>query len=166
MKLYKWLGSRDDAMALLVSQPTARLIFLTNEENEAVVLYETEGGHGLPGAEAYEILNAVGDLNKGYYAVFNNIPVAEDGRGLFEERFRNRAGKVEQEPGFAAIRVLRPLQTDTYVILTVWDSEEAFKNWQESQAYSKAHAKRGTAEGIDKRPNIFPRPSFVTTYTR
>lgn len=166
MELYKWTGTRDGAIALLASQPTARLAYLTNDQDEAVVLYEAESGPALPGAEAYHVLNAVGDINGGFFAVFNNIPVSQEGREIFEQRFQNRAGMVEQEPGFAAIRVLRPLETDTYVILTIWDSEEAFKNWQASQAYGKAHAKRGTAEGIDSRPNIFPRPSFVTTYKR
>lgn len=114
--------------------------------------------------EAYEILDRTGALQNNCFAVLNNIPVTEEGRAQFEERFRNRAGLIEEEPGFIAIRVLRPLQSDTYVILTLWENEESFANWQQSKAYSKAHAKRGTEQGIDKRPNLFPRPSFVTTY--
>lgn len=165
MELYKWIGHRDQAVMLMASLANARLIYMANGE-EAVLLYEAEGGPGLQGAEPYEVLNAVGDINNGFYAVFNNIPVSEEGRELFESRFKNRAGKVEHEPGFAAIRVLRPLKSDTYVILTLWKDEESFKAWQQSQAYGHAHAKRGTDEGIDKRPNIFPRPSFVTTYNR
>lgn len=165
MELYKWTGHRDQAVTLMANLANARLIYLVNGD-EAVLLYETEGGPGLQGAEAYEVLNAVGDINEGFYAVFNNIPVTEEGRELFESRFQNRAGMVEKEPGFAAIRVLRPLNSDTYTILTIWKDEQSFKDWQESQAYGHAHAKRGTTEGIDKRPNIFPRPSFVTTYTR
>ncbi len=133
---------------------------------DAVLLYETEGQPLLPDVEDYQILDASGDINSGYFAVFNNIPVSDEGRELFESRFMNRARKIENEPGFAAIRVLRPLHSDTYVILTLWQDEESFRNWQNSEAYSSAHAKRGTSEGIDKRPNIFPRPSYVTTYLR
>ena len=165
MELYKWIDHRDQAVMLMANLVNARLIFMTNGE-EAVLLYETEGGPGLQDAEPYEVLDAKGDVNHGFYAVFNNIPVSEEGRELFESRFKNRAGKVEHELGFAAIRVLRPVSSDTYVILTLWKDEESFKAWQQSQAYSHAHAKRGTEEGIDKRPNIFPRPSFVTTYIR
>lgn len=165
MELYKWQGHQDDAVQIMASLPNSRLIYLVNEE-EAVLLQESAGSTVLPNAEAYQMLNAVGDINSGYYAVFNNIPVSDEGRELFESRFSNRAGLVEKEPGFAAIRVLRPVNSDTYVILTLWNSEEDFKNWQESEAYGSAHAKRGTAEGIDKRPNIFPRPSFVSTYKR
>ena len=165
MELYKWIGHRDQAVTIMANLANARLIYLVNEE-EAVLLYETEGGPGLQGAEAYEVLNAVGDINDGFFAVFNNIPVTAEGKEAFEARFQNRAGMVEKEPGFAAIRVLRPVNSDTYVILTLWKDEQSFKDWQQSQAYGHAHAKRGTSEGIDKRPNIFPRPSFVTTYSR
>lgn len=165
MELYKWEGHRDQAVAVLASEPNARLIFLVNGEQSAL-LYETQGGPPLANADAYQVLDAVGDINDGYYAVFNNIPVSEEGKELFESRFKNRAGKVEEEPGFAAIRVLRPVNSDTYIILTLWKDEESFTNWQQSQAYSHAHAKRGTEEGIDKKPNIFPRPSYVTKFTR
>lgn len=165
MKLYKWSGHADQAVAILSSLPNTPLVFLMNG-GEAVLLYESEGGTPLPYTEAYEILDASGKINDGYYAVFNNIPVAEEGRGLFEERFKNRAGLIEKEPGFAAIRVLRPVHSDTYVVLTLWEDEKSFTDWQQSKAYGAAHAKRGTAEGIDKQPNLFPRPSFVKTYIK
>ncbi|MDJ0330355.1 antibiotic biosynthesis monooxygenase [Planococcus sp. S3-L1] len=165
MKLYKWTGPQAQVEQIKADQPNANMIQLQNEK-EAVVLYEAGDGTTLRNAEAYEVLNAVGHIEDGGYAVFNNIPVTDEGRDLFESRFQNRAGMVEKEPGFAAIRVLRPLYSDTYTILTLWKDEKSFKDWQESQAYGHAHAKRGTKEGIDKRPNIFPRPSFVTTYTK
>lgn len=165
MELYKWQGHRDEAMSIMASLPNSRLIYMSNGE-EAALLHESDGGTVLPGAAAYEVMNGVGDINNGYFAVFNNIPVSPEGTQIFESRFSNRAGLVEKEPGFSAIRVLRPINSDTYVILTLWNSEEDFKNWQESIAYGSAHAKRGTNEGIDKRPNIFPRPSFVTSFKK
>lgn len=165
MELHKWEGHRDEAMAITASLPNARLIYMTDGE-EAVLLHESQKGTILPGAASYEILNAVGDINHGYFAVFNNIPVSEEGKAVFESRFSKRAGLVEKEPGFAAIRVLRPLNSETYVILTLWEDEQAFKNWQQSEAYSNAHAKRGTETGIDKKPNVLPRPSFVKTYVK
>lgn len=165
MELHKWSGHIDKAMAYVASLPNARLIYLMNGQ-DAVLMYETEGAALLPEVDTYQILDASGDINAGYFAVFNNIPVTEEGKERFEERFQNRARKIEDEPGFKAIRVLRPLNSDTYVILTLWEDEQSFKNWQQSNAYGSAHAKRGTDEGIDKVPNIFPRPSYVTTFIR
>lgn len=165
MELHKWSGHIDQAMGHIVSLPNARLIYLMNGE-DAVLLYETESAALLPDAARYQILDASGDINKGYFAVFNNIPITEEGRERFEERFQNRARQIENEPGFEAIRVLRPLDSDTFVILTLWADEKSFKDWQQSNAYNNAHGKRGTSEGLDKVPNIFPRPSYVTTYVR
>ncbi|WP_211747325.1 antibiotic biosynthesis monooxygenase [Paenibacillus sp. Marseille-Q4541] len=113
----------------------------------------------------YEAIDASGTIEDSKFIVMNNIPVTEEGRAAFEERFMNRARKVEGESGFSGIRVLRPLNSDTYVILTAWDSKDSFEAWQKSQAFSHAHAKRDTSEGIKvQAPSIFARPSFVTTY--
>lgn len=163
MELHKWSGHIDESVNIPASLPNARLVHLINRQ-EAVILYETETTALLPDAEAYQVLDGSGDINAGYFAVFNNIPVTAEGRERFEERFKNRARQIENEPGFEAIRVLRPKNSDTYIILTLWTDEQSFKDWQQSTAYGSAHAKRGTKEGIDKVPNIFPRPSFVTTY--
>lgn len=162
MKLYKWIGSEQEANAVVKDSRPEEVICLRN--NEETLLLQEAVEASIPVTESYDILDKTGQLQNDCFAVLNNIPVTEEGRMQFEERFRNRAGLIEEEPGFVAIRVLRPLQSDTYVILTLWENEQSFKNWQQSQAYSKAHAKRGTEQGIDKRPNIFPRPSFVTTY--
>lgn len=161
MYLYKWLGSEEEGVAIVQQYPAA--LQLKNEE-ASIVFFESAEQINIPQAEQYEVLDATGELAAKSFAVCNNIPVTDDGREQFEGRFQNRARLIEHEQGFVAIRVLRPLQSDTYVILTLWESEIDFINWQESQAYNKAHTKRGTQEGIDQRPNIFPRSSFVTTY--
>jgi len=161
VKLFKWIGTEEDAQQIVDESMNETIIHLKNNE-ETLLLQEAEDAE-FECTESYEILDRTGDLQDGF-AVLNNVPVTEEGKELFEQRFRNRAGLIEEEPGFVAIRVLRPLNSDTYVILTVWENEESFTNWQQSQAYNKAHAKRGTDKGIDKRPNIFARPSFVTKY--
>jgi len=160
MKLYKWLGKEQQSQAL-----KGQGWFVLTSGSDAVAINEQQVS-AEDQIAAYEVLDQKGRLEDGAFAVFNNIPVTEEGRELFESRFQNRAGLVEKEPGFAAIRILRPLDSDTYVILTMWEDESAFTTWQSSQAYSHAHKKRGTSEGIDKRPNIFPRQSFVTTYSK
>ncbi|MDO7906396.1 antibiotic biosynthesis monooxygenase [Paenibacillus sp. JX-17] len=137
------------------------------DDGKEYYLFETTDSYQLETTDtpSYEAIDAFGSLAGGAHAVMNNIPVREEGRPAFEERFLNRARKVEEEPGFIGIRVLRPLNSDTYVILTIWETEEHFKSWQQSQAYSHAHRKREQPEGLTQsKPDIFPRPSFVTTY--
>lgn len=79
------------------------------------------------------------------FIVMNRIPVNPDYAEQFEERFRNRAGEVDKMKGFVRNQVLRPANAeDPYVVLTVWESQEDFENWVNSDAFRKGHAKSGT----------------------
>jgi len=162
MKLYMKEGNVEGLKKKLEEYPEEPMLLFQNED-KALLIHETDGTSVFVDTRQYEILDAVGELGGGF-VVCNNIPVTEDGRPIFEERFQNRARLIEKESGFVAIRVLRPLSDDTYVIMTLWENEDAFKNWQQSKAYEHAHKKRGTTEGVDQQKQIFPRPSFVTTY--
>ena len=104
------------------------------------MFYKENTEESVEGSLRYDVLDAVGEF-KGQpgYIVCNNISVTDEGRPVFENRFKNRAGLIENEPGFQAIRVLRPLSNDTYVILTMWETEQNFKDWTESRSFENAH---------------------------
>lgn len=138
-------------------------LLLVSPDN-AALLHETEGDTFFKEGRNYEVLDSVGEVVKNGFAVFNNIPVTEEGRPLFEHRFKNRAGKIETEPGFLALRVLRPTNSDTYVIFTLWEDEKSFLNWKESNSFKTAHKKQGTSEGLDQQKQVFPRPSYITSF--
>ncbi len=68
------------------------------------------------------------------YVVMNRVPVAPGWEHAFEERFRQRAGQVERNPGFVRMEILRPETPDApYVVNTVWESEDAFQAWVGSE---------------------------------
>lgn len=157
-------GTYEFLNALKNKHPKETMIHLQGDET-TLLMHETEGSTVFSSPRKYEAIDQTGEVSNGAFFVLNNIPVSEEGRPVFEYRFKNRARLIEQEPGFVAIRVLRPLSSDTYVILTAWKAEKDFLNWQESKAYEKAHEKRKTENGIDQQqPQIFLRPSFVTKY--
>ena len=77
--------------------------------------------------------------------VANRIYVAREYADAFEQRFRERAGLVDQMPGFISNQVLRPVnEGDPYVVFTVWNSRQDFLNWVRSDAFLKGHAQSGT----------------------
>jgi len=156
-------GTPDFLHKIIEDNPNETLIQLQGDDT-SLLLHETSGSTLFSSPRNYEIFDQSGTLTQHGYFVFNNIPVSDEGRPVFEHRFKSRAGLIDKEPGFVAIRILRPLDSDTYVVLTQWDEEESFKNWQSSQAYNKAHEKRGTDQGIDHQKTMFPRASFVTKY--
>lgn len=113
----------------------------------------------------FEVIDSVGDLSQNGFTVLTNIPITNDGRAIFESRFLKRSHLIEQEPGFLAIRILRPIASNTYIIMTLWEKESDFKLWQESEAYAHQHRHRGTSEGIaEQHGNIFAGAPFIKTY--
>lgn len=70
--------------------------------------------------------------------VANRIYVAPEYAAAFEQRFRDRAGLVDQMPGFISNQILRPVNDgDPYVVFTFWNSREDFLNWVRSDALLK-----------------------------
>jgi heme-degrading monooxygenase HmoA len=77
--------------------------------------------------------------------VANRIYVAKEYADAFEQRFRERAGLVDQMPGFVSNQVLRPVnEGDPYVVFTIWNSRQDFLNWVRSDEFVKGHAQSGT----------------------
>jgi heme-degrading monooxygenase HmoA len=51
--------------------------------------------------------------------VSNRIPVAKGHIAEFEQSFAGRAGMVESRPGFVRLEILRPMQSDYYIVPTL-----------------------------------------------
>ncbi|MCM3573351.1 MULTISPECIES: antibiotic biosynthesis monooxygenase family protein [Mesobacillus] len=164
MNLYITSGTPDFLLKLKEKHQGETMVLMNNNESSLLV-HETDKKTVFSSPRKYEVIDSAGNLGHEGFAVFNNIPVTDEGRPLFEDRFLNRPRLIENEPGFIAIRVLRPLSSNTYIIMTIWKNESSFENWQKSKAYENAHKKRGTEAGIDgARPNIFESASYVSKY--
>jgi heme-degrading monooxygenase HmoA len=164
MNVFITSGTYEFLKTIKAKYASEQMVLMDGTEGAALV-HETNGKSVFQSPRRYEVVDGAGNIADHGYVVLNNIPVTDEGRPLFEHRFKNRAGAIENEPGFVSLRVLRPLDSDTYVIFNQWTDAKAFENWKTSDAYNQAHKKRGTKEGLDKRPNIFSGPSYLTTYT-
>ena len=138
---------------------------MKNKENKETIEIVEEGTNIKIGNENYEVIDQSGGLENNGAVVLNCIPVKPEGQGKFEERFLSRPKRIENEKGFKAIRVSRPLEGDTYIVVTQWTSEEAFRNWQDSDAYSHAHKKRGTDKGLDHDESVLKAKPYYKIYS-
>jgi len=78
----------------------------------------------------------------------NAIEVPEGMGAELEQRFAARARSVEQSEGFEEFQLLRPVEGESrYFVYTRWESEEAFQNWVNSQAFQHGHAKAESSDG-------------------
>jgi heme-degrading monooxygenase HmoA len=74
------------------------------------------------------------------YVVANRVFVKPEYADEFEQRFKNRVGQIDQQPGFVLMEVLKPQSDNTpYVVLTHWQDEQAFQNWVGSTDFKLAH---------------------------
>ena len=87
--------------------------------------------------------------------ITNRVPVTKGYEDAFEERFRNRSGLIDTEPGFLRNEVHRPHpmkmdmsagglvpDDDTqghYLIKTWWRDFDDFVAWTKSESFAEAH---------------------------
>ena len=77
--------------------------------------------------------------NRNFVAI-NYIRCKKEYRPRFEELFGTRAHAIDRMLGFIDMHVLRP-QTDDgdYLIVSFWETEEAFKTWTQSPEFLDGH---------------------------
>ena len=77
------------------------------------------------------------------FIAMNRFRIVLGQEKVFEEIWRSRDSQLEGVPGFREFRLLRgPSDEDAtlYASHTIWDAEQFFRDWTESESFRKAHA--------------------------
>jgi heme oxygenase (mycobilin-producing) len=81
----------------------------------------------------------------------NAITVPEEGGDELARRFANRAGAVDDQPGFEGFELLQPTDgRNVWLVITRWKDRESFDAWVNSPAFAHGHRSEGgdsTSEG-------------------
>ncbi len=91
------------------------------------------------------------------YIAMNNFRVNPDKRDEFERAWSERDSFLAGFAGFKEFHLLRGPEEEgvqLYASHTVWDSEKAFRDWVDSDAFRKAHA-QGKLTGVLAGPPVF-----------
>jgi len=92
------------------------------------------------------------------FVAINYIQCTPDYKERFETLFGSRAAAIDLMPGFVDMQVLRPSKDENqYLIISHWESEEAFKSWTTSTAFLEGH-KRGFADMAQAKAEGKPAP--------
>ena len=159
MNVYMTTGTYDFLEKIKAKYSQEDMILMQNGQN-SLLLHETLKKSVFEVPRKYEVVNGCGDLvNKGL-AVFNNVPVTDEGRPVFEYRFKERIPSISQISGFRAIRLLRPVKGDTYVEFTLWGNEKAYSDWKHSSSFEEAQK----TDSISEFKSIFSGPAYFTQY--
>lgn len=85
-----------------------------------------------------------------------NLLTVPEGMGPeLEKRFAARKRAVDGAPGFEGFDLLRPSSgdNDRYMVLTRWESQEAFQDWLNSRDFQRGHASSGGGEAGEEEEN-------------
>ena len=92
------------------------------------------------------------------YMAMNRFRIARGREGDFEEMWRKRESRLEGVPGFREFHLLRGAEqpdATLFISHSVWDSQQAFEAWTNSEAFQKAHARAAAPEGTFLGPPQF-----------
>ncbi len=136
MNFYLTTGTFSFLKRLQDKRTNLPLILLSNPKTAALI-HETDQKTIFSSARKFEVLEGFGSLKQeGFFALYN-IPVSLDDRPAFEFDLKNKLTSVKNEYGIQAMRLLRPIKSDTYVVMTNWNNEQSYSKWDATPLYSK-----------------------------
>lgn len=100
------------------------------------------------------------------FVAINYIECKDHYKQRFEKLFATRVHAIDRMQGFQSMEVLKPIDgSNNYLIVSHWDSEEAFKEWTKSPEFLEGH-KRGFEDIFlaKKRGEESPMTSDFKTY--
>ncbi|MFS0688552.1 antibiotic biosynthesis monooxygenase [Sporosarcina sp. 179-K 8C2 HS] len=164
MYMYLTTGTRD-FMEKLQKRHVNEKMILMHGGGQSLLLHETDGKSVFQSPRRYEVISSAGSLKEDGYFVYNNVPVTDEGRPVFEHRFSSRDDRIESQKGFIAYRLLRPLDSDTYIVMTEWEEAVDYDRWKHSQVFKSSPLSVDMKEFAGNTTHIFSSASYITTYT-
>ncbi|MEH7343001.1 antibiotic biosynthesis monooxygenase [Bacillus sp. JJ1532] len=134
MNIYMTSGTFEFLKKIKGKYGKEKILLIQNNE-EAVLVHETSGKTVFGAPRSYKVLKSEGVLENSGFLVLNHIPVIDDDKPMFEYRYSADHVHLLNNPGFVALRVLRPSKSNTYIILTLWKSERSYMDWENTPSY-------------------------------
>jgi heme-degrading monooxygenase HmoA len=95
----------------------------------------------------------------------NAITVPADSGDELARRFAARAGAVDDQDGFEGFELLKPTDDrTTWLVVTRWRDEAAFKAWVTSPAFAHGHRSAAERDGEEASPGPVGIHSEVWSY--
>lgn len=159
MNVYITTGTFEYLKGIEMRYPSESMVTMVNEDS-TLLLHETSNTSVFKEPRKYEVLGTSGLIGKEGYVVMNYIPVTEESGPIFEHQFKDLPSQLGKEFGFIAMRVLRSLSSNTYLILTIWESPLTF---EARKTLLDSEIKKGY-ENVNH-TNIFTSEPYVSKYT-
>lgn len=163
MNIFTTSGTMDFMESLRDNYASEKMIAM-HAKGTSLLLHETTGRSVFQTPLRYEVIGSSGNLEEEGFFAFNHVSVTDEGRPIYEHLLLNRADKIEGEQGLIAYRLLRPIRSNTYVVLTQWSNEHFFNHWKKSSNYTHVLGVNEKGAGLEKKPQMFSSAPYVKTY--
>lgn len=87
-------------------------------------------------------------------AITNSLPVKPGAVEEIVERFAGSESHVQGFPGFVSMEVLRSEDATEVLVITRWESREAFDAWVGSEEFRRAHGRGGAGDLLTGHPKM------------
>lgn len=131
MNIYMTTGTMG-FMEKIKDQHTDESILLMNGGGNTLLLHETNGKSIFQTPRKFEVVGSYGNLTEPGFFAMDNVAVTDEGKPIFEHQYKNLGEKLQNMPGFVAFRLLRPIGSDTYTLLTQWTDRRLYEIWYNS----------------------------------
>lgn len=163
MNIFITTGTMDFMESLRRNYPNENMIVMHGKGN-SLLIHETTGKSVFQTPRKYKVIDSAGIFeDEGFFAL-NHISVSDEGRPIFEHWSLSNVDKIQNESGIIAHRLLSPLDSNTYIILTQWSKKTFFNLWQDATSYHQLLGTNETGTGLEKKPHMFSSAPYVTTY--
>lgn len=163
MYMYMTTGTRD-FMETIKDKYAHETMLLMHGSGNSLLVHETEAKSVFQTPRRYEVISSTGQLHEEGFFALKNITVTDEGRPVFEHRYSIMDDNLTAQSGFIAFRLLRPLDSDTYILLTEWEQSSDYDRWQNSAAFAASTHSTNLKQFADNTTHIFSSAPYVTTY--
>lgn len=160
MFFYMTSGTPEFMEKMYVSKRDVGL-FLLHGQGNSVLFYETDKKKSIFATpRKFEVLAGRGSFEQRGYFAMENIPVVDEERGVFETAVLKTLKELESDVACIAYRVLRPVKSETYIVVTQWAGPVSYEKWKDSaEAFSSlVHGSSSATQAM------FTSKAYVSTF--
>ncbi|PWA11783.1 antibiotic biosynthesis monooxygenase [Pueribacillus theae] len=162
MNFFITYGTHDFLKSIYEKYQNKYDIYLLDGGGSSILIVEKEGKSLFQSGKTYAIEKASGSFERATFAVINNVPVTQEHKDIFLYEAKIRAEMIEKQPGCLAVRVLKPIKSDSFIILSMWDSSGDYRRFENSPEFGLT---KPSTSGINVPQELFTGKAYVKTYS-
>ncbi|MBC2283402.1 antibiotic biosynthesis monooxygenase family protein [Listeria booriae] len=129
-------GTEHFLRQILAEHPTRNITLLQNF-GDSILLEETEESTVFKEGSAYRINHSYGEIKGHGTVTFEYLHLRSEEVPIFQKLYQSISLKLHEAPGLQCTQLLQSRTESKYLILTFWDSGDAYQHWKNGTEHNK-----------------------------